>query len=715
MKHLLTIVVFLGLQCVISAQEIKSEDIYQYSGSFNSHECFHRNSSGGYYIAGKGTGSIDFDHGPGETTLPADSEMDLYVAYYNSENTLQKLHSFDGNQTTNQIIDMVSDDNNNLYIAGTFIGTLNLTDNGQNEITNTGESSTWIAKFTPEGTLAWHFTLGETNFDQSPQKLFIVGERLIVQLEYSGEFDVDPGPGVSMLDGSSNAILEYDLDGNLVNAYSHRGRTGIEASVFDDEGNLYMAGSFSGLARFDFKTNASVFAIGLFDAYVVKYDQDFNLLWFERIVMGGEALRFYQLAFDENADLITIGEFSEGVSIGDFTTENDANYLVHINKDGAFTSLTEVFPKSCDVTDLFVNETQQIILNTTFSENVDTDLSEGMEEHIPMADNDNLLIAIYESDLSLYNSKQIYAPTIQTTTLEMDSEGKLDVLIDFEGEGKPVYGNNQQFSSEEEEDFVHYRVNIQGCSSSEGEISLEGCESVEVNGTVIEETGSYEQVLVNSEGCDSILTLNITIYPVYSLALQLQACDSFEIDGIIYTESGQYTLDFTSDNGCDSIVSLSLNVININTEVGVEEAQLVSGELDADIYQWYDCVTDQPIANATDRVFSPEMSGQYKVEIVKESCIKFSECVEFNIVNTKEIQFDILFAPNPSEGLLRIHSDLHIDDIQIQISDLSGRIVQTAKSYTSNSILDLNHLASGVYLVQTKIKDQINFRKIVVY
>ena len=715
MKHLLTIVVVFVLHCIASAQEIKSEDIYQYSGSFNSHECFHRNATGGYYIAGKGTGSIDFDHGPGENTLPESSDKDLYLAYYNNENALQLLHSFDGDQTTNQIVDMVSDEDGNLYVAGTFTGTLNLTTDGQNAIVNSGESSTWIAKFAMNGTLVWHFTLGDTNFEQSPQKLFVVGERLIVQLAYSGEFDVDPGPGVSTLDGSSNAMLEYDLDGNLINAYSHRGGTGIEASAFDMEGNLYLAGSFSGLARFDFKTNASVFAIGLFDAYVVKYDSDFNLLWFKRIVQGGEALRFYQLAFDENSDPIAVAEFVEGVTIGEFTTENEANFLVHLSKEGDFTDLTEILPKSCEVTDLFINEKQQIILNTTFSEEVDTDLSEGIEEHIPMADHDNLLIAIYESDLSLYDSKQIYAPRIETTTLEMDTDGKVDVLIDFEGEGKPVYGNNGNYNAQNEEDFVHYRVNIQGCNNSEGQLTLEGCEALEVNGVLIEESGSYEQVLVNSEGCDSVLILNITIHPVYSLALQLQACDSFEIDGMVYTETGNYTVELTSYDGCDSIISLALDVVNINTEVGVEDMQLISEELDADSYQWYDCATDQFIENATNRNFSPEESGQYKVEIVKESCIKFSECVEFNIVNTEDFQFEFYFAPNPTQGLLSIHSDLNMDEIQIQITDLSGRVVHPAKKYNGNSILDLNHLSSGVYMVQTKIEDQINYRKIVVY
>jgi hypothetical protein len=63
------------------------------------------------------------------------------------------------------------------------------------------------------------------------------------------------------------------------------------------------------------------------------------------------------------------------------------------------------------------------------------------------------------------------------------------------------------------------------------------------------------------EGCDSVVTVNVTVNPAYSTTVEYNLCKgtSFEIGGKTYTKSGTYPLTLTSVTGCDSIINYRLN------------------------------------------------------------------------------------------------------------------------------------------------------------
>ncbi len=88
------------------------------------------------------------------------------------------------------------------------------------------------------------------------------------------------------------------------------------------------------------------------------------------------------------------------------------------------------------------------------------------------------------------------------------------------------------------------------------------CDSLFWHGKFYTETGSYNDTLTNAVGCDSIVTLNLTIKNSTTGIDTKTACDSYTwIDGVTYTESNNtatYTL--TNAAGCDSIVTLNLTV-----------------------------------------------------------------------------------------------------------------------------------------------------------
>ncbi len=70
------------------------------------------------------------------------------------------------------------------------------------------------------------------------------------------------------------------------------------------------------------------------------------------------------------------------------------------------------------------------------------------------------------------------------------------------------------------------------------------------------------QLLQTAQGCDSTVTLLLTVHPVYDQTFDVVACDSMVWNGIVYPESGTYTQQFSSAHGCDSVVTKNLEVVN---------------------------------------------------------------------------------------------------------------------------------------------------------
>ncbi len=114
-----------------------------------------------------------------------------------------------------------------------------------------------------------------------------------------------------------------------------------------------------------------------------------------------------------------------------------------------------------------------------------------------------------------------------------------------------------------------------------------GCDSVvtlnlTVNGThdvdVISSCSSYTWIdgitytsnnntatysTTNSLGCDSVMTLDLTILQPSSGTETVSACDSYTWNGIIYTSNNTTALDtLVNSMGCDSIVTLNLTIMN---------------------------------------------------------------------------------------------------------------------------------------------------------
>ena len=79
----------------------------------------------------------------------------------------------------------------------------------------------------------------------------------------------------------------------------------------------------------------------------------------------------------------------------------------------------------------------------------------------------------------------------------------------------------------------------------------------------LSESGLYVDTLSTHLGCDSIVKLNLTIHPVFDTLIVDSVCygSSYTLNGFDENEAGTYTQYLTTINGCDSIVRLRLSLM----------------------------------------------------------------------------------------------------------------------------------------------------------
>ena len=107
------------------------------------------------------------------------------------------------------------------------------------------------------------------------------------------------------------------------------------------------------------------------------------------------------------------------------------------------------------------------------------------------------------------------------------------------------------------------------------EWSYQTCDSYSWNGVNYNHSGNYTQTFDTQEGCDSIVTLHLTIHPSYQTEWNYQACESYTWNGHTYSQTGNYTQNLSSIHGCDSIVTLHLT---INSTIETEWEQQACNE-----------------------------------------------------------------------------------------------------------------------------------------
>lgn len=234
-------------------------------------------------------------------------------------------------------------------------------------------------------------------------------------------------------------------------------------------------------------------------------------------------------------------------------------------------------------------------------------------------------------------------------------------------------------------------------------ISLEACEQQNSPSGLYTWTssGQFMDTIQNAVGCDSVITVNLTINNNTTNTISPSACNSYTApDGQIYTQSGTYTAVIPTVESCDSTITINLTINELNNAVTQTDLTLTATQIGAQ-YQWIDCANGNiPIVNETNQTFTAQTNGSYAVIVTTTDCSDTSECIQISNVGIMEASKDLLqLFPNPTSDYLTIKTNqaMYFD---INVLDVNGKIILTKTQNKNEATIDVSTLPKGLYMLR---------------
>ena len=217
------------------------------------------------------------------------------------------------------------------------------------------------------------------------------------------------------------------------------------------------------------------------------------------------------------------------------------------------------------------------------------------------------------------------------------------------------------------------------------------CDSIQWNGNWLASTGTYFDTLQNIAGCDSVVTLDLTVLTKSFSLTNESACDSMLFANEWITSSGIYRDTLTAVNGCDSIVTINLTINNSpivdlgNDTTLCEGASINLNAGSGFNYLWSDASTSQTLTTS--------ITGEYSVTITDVNGCQDSDTINVLIspivINLTNI--DSVLCNGGSDGLVTIEVSggtpgYNVSWTGTTIGDPAGEeIANSGDSYTINT------------------------------
>lgn len=234
------------------------------------------------------------------------------------------------------------------------------------------------------------------------------------------------------------------------------------------------------------------------------------------------------------------------------------------------------------------------------------------------------------------------------------------------------------------------------------------------SGKVVTTSGNYMDTIPNSAGCDSIITINLTVNYTDSSTISPVACFSYiSPSGKVLTQSANFIDTIPTVNGCDSIITINLTINTVDTTVIQNGFELAANATGA-TYQWLDCDNNYSIlAGDTLSTYTVTANGDYAVQITKNGCADTSACISITNVSVKNLVFEsgITLYPNPTNGRVTVLANQPFANATVKVMNLAGQVITQKLNITGTvAELDLSKEAAGIYFVE--IADNGNIARI---
>ena len=252
-------------------------------------------------------------------------------------------------------------------------------------------------------------------------------------------------------------------------------------------------------------------------------------------------------------------------------------------------------------------------------------------------------------------------------------------------------------------DYTHTLQTIHGCDSVitlhltledaiVTEFSATACDNYTWNGATYSQSGNYTQSFTAVNGNDSIVTLHLTINTSKQMAFADSTCTAYVWNGQTYTASGDYIQTFTAVNGCDSTVTLHLTIHQ-------PAASEFTVSCPDSCYTW----------NSQTYCASGDYTQTLQTVHGCDSVVTLHLTITVGIED-HNLGASMTVYPNPTTSVVNVQctmNNVHEGTVEFQLFDAFGRLLRTTDGVETQNFaslqtarIDLSHYAAGVYFVK---------------
>lgn len=639
--------------------------------------------SGNVFTIGYFRETADFNVGGTANNLSVKDESDVFVTKHDASGNLVWAKRY-GDVRNDEGNSIATDPAGNVYIAGRFVTEM---DFGKIVLKSEGETDIFIAKLDTDGNCIWAKNIGNEGdqtatglaLDSSGRNLYIVGDLA------KGQVDMNPGGTPAILDGQCMFILKLKDNGDFLWAKRIPNENGyvtleeaLDAITVSQDGYVHITGQFSGTVDFDpdggNQTLTSTAGSNSFeDAFVLKLDSMGKYVWAKSLSGTG---RVYSTAVsvDSKGNVYTTGSFDgtadfdpSAAGTANFSTAGIYSFDIFISKlDGQG---NYVWAKAIGGTGtdrgfgVTVDKFDDVYATGGYLGKVDFNPATGVADTFFLNSNNMGNAEGYAFKL-LANGDFAWAKTIA-------------------GGVTGSAGSNQGFKILTDPKGAVYTTGV-----FQGKVDLDpGADSF-----VLQHKGGNSDVFIHKMSCAEERT-----------TLTVIRCEPFEYEEETYTETGIYTHTFASALGCDSIVTLELTINEITEPIITVDVFELSTVAVYDQYQWF--LNGMIIPGATQRSYSVVENGSYTVVVeTKEGCKDTSAA--YGVTNWGETGISgaggktgsVHVYPNPVTDKIYVAASV---DVDMQLTGIDGKVLKRTTDVRTLSVRDI---AAGIYLLSIKDK-----------
>lgn len=247
-------------------------------------------------------------------------------------------------------------------------------------------------------------------------------------------------------------------------------------------------------------------------------------------------------------------------------------------------------------------------------------------------------------------------------------------------------------------------INLTVNQSTNSNLNITACNSYPSpsNNYVWNATGVYYDTIPNSTGCDSVIMIDLTLLNHSSATINATECDNYTSPSghFIWDTSGTYIDTIPNNSGCDSIITINLTINSVDTSIALNPPIFTSNAI-VSSYQWIYC-DSVIIPGEVTQSFHATSNGSYAVILMQNGCIDTSSCYSiYNVGTIDNLSLtNFTISPNPTSNNFYISFEKMITKGKIEISNAIGETLYEQIIFNeSKKEITFENISPGVYFV----------------